>query len=452
MERGPADLLAQGIAAAKAGRRETARRLLTRVVEQDQQNIAAWLWLSDVVDTLDDREVCLENVLTLDPANQMARKGLDWVRGQKAAAPQVYTPPLMSESLASSTRAPLTPAAAMFRSKIQPEPEPPPPPPTVAPSAPHASYVSETWDEPSPEAQEQVQARLAEFDDEYLCPYCAAPTKPEDKRCAACRGKLWRYSRRVPEGSYWFWLLLGYLILTAMVRVYWMALSLSLSIGPLLSRGEVTLEQFLGLYLGLNTLPPQVATPVLQQLPPVAFWSFAGTISIQLGLAVLVYLRWQPIYWALVLLTSVVALFALAQVALNYSLTTALSLLGAAVPVLILLRISEDFMRDRERLLCAADRGVRTHSEFYARGREYARQGIWALAVIHLRRAVAAAPTMAAYHLALASAYAGLRRYERAESVLNEAQRLAPDHPDLRPVADSIAAARAREQGARQAA
>ena len=78
------DLLDQGIAAVKAGQREHARDLLMRVVEQDDENALAWLWLSGVVDSLDDREVCLENVLSLEPHNEMARKGLDILRRQKA--------------------------------------------------------------------------------------------------------------------------------------------------------------------------------------------------------------------------------------------------------------------------------------------------------------------------------------------------------------------------------
>jgi tetratricopeptide (TPR) repeat protein len=124
--------------------------------------------------------------------------------------------------------------------------------------------------------------------------------------------------------------------------------------------------------------------------------------------------------------------------------------LGAVIPVLILLRISEDFMMDRERLLCAPDRQVSTHSAFYARGLEYARQGLRALAVVHLRRAVAGAPTRVAYHLALAKAYAGLGRHERAESAWHEAQRLAPDNPDVRAAADWIASARALKLGAKR--
>ena len=77
------DLLRAGISAAKAGHREHARALLMEVVERDEGNAKAWLWLSGVVDSLDDREVCLENVLTLDPDNDAAQCGLEWIREQK---------------------------------------------------------------------------------------------------------------------------------------------------------------------------------------------------------------------------------------------------------------------------------------------------------------------------------------------------------------------------------
>jgi hypothetical protein len=78
-----ADLLRRGIAAAKEGQRDRARDLLMRVVEQDEENISAWMWLSGVVDDLEDREICMENVLTLDPDNEVARRGLAWVRTER---------------------------------------------------------------------------------------------------------------------------------------------------------------------------------------------------------------------------------------------------------------------------------------------------------------------------------------------------------------------------------
>jgi tetratricopeptide (TPR) repeat protein len=61
-------LLQLGIQAAKAGRREQARELLLQVVEQDQESIRGWLWLSGVLEDLEERRICLENVLIIDPA------------------------------------------------------------------------------------------------------------------------------------------------------------------------------------------------------------------------------------------------------------------------------------------------------------------------------------------------------------------------------------------------
>ena len=70
------DLLQQGIAYAKEGRRQEAREILLQVVELDDQNESAWLWLSGVVDSDDDRAVALENVLALNPNNEWAKRGL----------------------------------------------------------------------------------------------------------------------------------------------------------------------------------------------------------------------------------------------------------------------------------------------------------------------------------------------------------------------------------------
>jgi tetratricopeptide (TPR) repeat protein len=83
-----AELLKRGIAAAKGGRREEARQILLHVVELDERNERAWLWLSGVVDAREDRRVCLENVLAINPGNIHAQQGLRHL-GQQAVAPPV---------------------------------------------------------------------------------------------------------------------------------------------------------------------------------------------------------------------------------------------------------------------------------------------------------------------------------------------------------------------------
>jgi hypothetical protein len=51
-----------------------------RLVELDERNELAWLWLSEVVDDPGEREVCLENVLTINPGNAAARRNLEALR------------------------------------------------------------------------------------------------------------------------------------------------------------------------------------------------------------------------------------------------------------------------------------------------------------------------------------------------------------------------------------
>jgi hypothetical protein len=68
--------LKQAVSAAKAGRKEEARRLLEAVLDADDRNEQAWLWMSDVVDSDQERIICLENVLTINPHNKLARAGL----------------------------------------------------------------------------------------------------------------------------------------------------------------------------------------------------------------------------------------------------------------------------------------------------------------------------------------------------------------------------------------
>ena len=90
------DLLSQGIVAARAGRREEARALLMQVVEADERNEQAWLWLAGVVDTPDDIRTCLQNVLDLNPTNQQAQQGLAWVEkryGPSLPPPEPSFPP-----------------------------------------------------------------------------------------------------------------------------------------------------------------------------------------------------------------------------------------------------------------------------------------------------------------------------------------------------------------------
>jgi tetratricopeptide (TPR) repeat protein len=80
-------LLQQGIALTKAGRQAEARQALEQVLEVDERNEQAWLWLSGVADSLEERRNCLENVLAINPANTAAQRGLHMLDAQRASWP-----------------------------------------------------------------------------------------------------------------------------------------------------------------------------------------------------------------------------------------------------------------------------------------------------------------------------------------------------------------------------
>jgi hypothetical protein len=69
-------MLEQAIVAAKAGRKAEARHLLETLLDADDRNERAWLWMSSVVDSDEERIICLENVLTINPQHEVARRGL----------------------------------------------------------------------------------------------------------------------------------------------------------------------------------------------------------------------------------------------------------------------------------------------------------------------------------------------------------------------------------------
>jgi tetratricopeptide (TPR) repeat protein len=132
--------LRDGITAARVGRREAAREMLLKVLHNDEEHEQAWLWLSGVMDSLDEQRICLENVLAINPGNQAAQRGLQALEaGNDAtveAAKPAHYPDLHNHEVATL---------------------------------------------------EQVGGRSIP---EHPCPYCGAATSLEQRRCPQCRQSL----------------------------------------------------------------------------------------------------------------------------------------------------------------------------------------------------------------------------------------------------------------------
>lgn len=72
-----AEILRQALQAARNGRELTARDLFQDVVRIDPNNEVAWMWLSGLLDPLQDRIAACERVLSINPENRKIRVYLD---------------------------------------------------------------------------------------------------------------------------------------------------------------------------------------------------------------------------------------------------------------------------------------------------------------------------------------------------------------------------------------
>ncbi len=88
--------LEEAIQAIKAGDKATGRQMLADILQADLENESAWLWLSGVADSDDEKRKCLQRVLEINPDNTVAKRGLALLAqrpGNELAEPPVPPPP-----------------------------------------------------------------------------------------------------------------------------------------------------------------------------------------------------------------------------------------------------------------------------------------------------------------------------------------------------------------------
>ena len=64
------------VTAIRSGRKEEGRQLLNLLIQQNPNDEMAWLWMSSVVNTDEQRARCLYHVLAINPDNELAQRGL----------------------------------------------------------------------------------------------------------------------------------------------------------------------------------------------------------------------------------------------------------------------------------------------------------------------------------------------------------------------------------------
>ncbi len=408
--------LTDGIAAAKDGKRAEARELLLRVVAIDENIEDAWLWLSRVVTTLEDREVCLENVLALDPANEAAQRGLAEVRAQIEATPEI-------------------------------EPES---------ALPHLEV------EPGPETKVAFDFSDTGLDDPLLCVYCAHQTSEDDHHCPKCKRSLYStfYEHDQPRWIWTAWMISIAEAIFVVGGLLVLAAILASALGVVKYNGQtVDVVDVLMVYFGQKTgVPPQAQAAILGTLPREQFYLRLAFVILDLIIAFGLLTRKRFFYIlyigtlaiaAALLFTSVTMntrpfvssgaastpLEGILQVALNEALGVLVKFSVGVFGFFLLIKtalafaMNDDFDRVTERLWCVIDKTVSDPTGAFIRAKAYMKRDMWTLAALYLQRALSLQPSAADYCLALAECYARLGRYPASLHLLDQAQQLQPGSP-----------------------
>lgn len=447
------ELLRQGITAAQAGRREEARALLTQVVEADERNEQAWLWLAGVVETPADMRTCLENVLDLNPANVKAQQGLAWVN--KRYGPPAAAPPEPDDPIVPAV--PATPPEPVALDAATSAPSPPPDDRPPAPGKPYTGPTTRLDKQPAaqvaqpPAPSPEPAASEAPAASEHPCPYCGTPTAVEQQRCPQCHNSLMiraapRDKRSVP--------------LTILGVLWGIGAGFSILAAILSLLGALLVFQVMQ-QSARQPGPRASASFPIELLIPVVVLLIAGGLSFAVMRGLLRRERWA--YFVAAGFAALGVIGALCNVAqgavalrvLPQSLKSAglppgtINALGALIGVAVLASLGvqllgillvwlsyRDFFGPMVRFL--PEIGPGDHMEHYNNGVAYKNRGMWYMAAREWEAAVRKAPRDLNYLHALGLAYAQIKRFDRARAALDTALRIAPEHAQIKESRDLI--------------
>jgi hypothetical protein len=376
--------LEQGIAAAKAGDEAAAKELLLYVLRQDERNEIAWLWLASIVESEEEQRICLDNVLTINPANQNAQAWL----------------------------------AAMEQPAIIYEPA----------ADDHVVSLEEFF------AAAPAQEAILPPEEPAGCPYCGQLADADARQCPQCGGRLIieQPIKSAIPGLIWF--MSGSLVLLAAVYLAVSGITISALLAVLGPKGDS---------LGASYMQDAVSRYVVDLSPRtgwLAGWMnglvhglfFGEAIIIAWFLVVALILPRRRFDAGLVATFVMVIAIILVTVELAVGIYTSLiKLVSTLVVGSLLLRGVGEFRTETIRHKLGLDRGLVTSMDYYNRGRRYRDKGMLAQAILHWERAVALEPGRAALRIPLGNALYAAGRYSEAAVHAREALRASPGNQDL---------------------
>lgn len=405
-----AQWLQTGIAAVKAGDLEEGRRLLLQVLQDDERNETAWLWLSGAVTTVEERRICLENVLELNPRSELARKGLR----RLGIDPDETVHEAAQDVLPADPSAPAPPVTQTVRREYQPLST------AAALLYPERQVKEWTWRDPTAPltANRVTFTTESQYDDVWargsdICPYCACEVADADERCPQCKRPLLTRQFRYPQPSthmHVLWVLLFGLAQISLLQLIYNVIFTGNLIGAVLN--GVLIIIFFVLAAGVYWRQ---------------FWAYAGAIVLLSIMLVVVVMRFLLPPQLVVDLAAgfdpAIAAF-LGSMATGFGRFLLIFQTGAVVLALFyaVIMAAPDFDRTEKRQLAFITRGLSTGGDYHNVAQRAAQAGMWATAVLHWQRAAANDPGVYAYQRRLAQAYNKLGHYQRSLDVLQVAR------------------------------
>lgn len=409
------DWFREGIRSAKHGDAVRARVCLRKIVETDKENIQAWLWLSSVVETDDERRLCLQNVLVLDPNHAAARRGLIRL-GQGEPDYQIASTRNLHQQ---TNSAPTVASSVLYPKRLHPE------------------GALENSIRPTFEKQISYKSVSAYSDiwetDIPICAYCASRISPDARRCTGCGRRLTVSGYRYEFAGTELFVYGTFIVSLAMFS--FISLSFSLLLGqPLTDSIWNGVLVVVAGFLFIGVLMRQ-------------FWAFATSIVILLLTIVFIVLSFgdQPTVAEItgsldadnLARTLLDRPYVYVLVPLQQFLMPLQLLLAGFGLIFCLLKVGPNFERVHGRLEARVDKGLNDSSQFFAVGKNYAERRMWATAVLHFRRAAALQPGQPAYLYHLGQSYYQTGYYQRSLDVLESAKSISFD-PSTKQRIDSL--------------
>lgn len=409
------NLLQDGIRAARAGQREQARDLLMQVIQADERNEAAWLWLSGVVDDPEDVRVCLQNALDINPSNEKAQKGMAWLNAHHPVAVSAPVQAATNETVA-------------LNQGLVAQGE------TIQLGDAQASVAVESLPARKVYTVDDIEIpsdRLPDVDNP--CPYCGAPTYLSETKCSSCKASLTVTSSEGRTHSWATITLTVFASLSALIYgLLFLGFLLFFVLGVMAGDGGGN-STGIGFFVGALLLVGLVFGLILAQaigLGKLKTWAF---------ILHLVYVALVSIQFVVGLVNSVTLFPAvmeefppeLAAIGMAFAgANVFISFIVLLIQLVVTAFAWKSFFGGKVRVI--TDVPTRTDEEHYNMGLAYKNRGMWYIATREWEMAAAKRPSDPNYRRILGLAYAQIKQYGRALRELREASRLRVDDQQLR--------------------